>query len=54
MMLKIVGRNSYRKYFPPRVNITNYNVSIDGRNFMECLKLIHKCVQFQKSQKKQC
>ena len=26
-------RNSHRKYFLPRVNITNYNVLIDGRNF---------------------
>ena len=29
---KKVERNSYRKYFLPRVNITNYNVLIDGRN----------------------
>ena len=29
-----VQRDSYRKYFLPRVDITNYNVSIDGRNFM--------------------
>ena len=29
-----VERNSHRKYFLPRVNITNYNVLIDGRNFM--------------------
>ena len=28
-------RNSHTKYFPPRVNITNYNVLIDGRNFYE-------------------
>ena len=28
-----VERNSYRKYFLPRVNITNYNVLIDGKNF---------------------
>ena len=26
-------RDSHRKYFLPRVNITNYNVLIDGRNF---------------------
>ena len=26
-------RYSHRKYFLPRVNITNYNVLIDGRNF---------------------
>ena len=29
-----VQRDSHRKYFLPRVDITNYNVSIDGRNFM--------------------
>ena len=28
-------RNSYKKYFLPRVNITNYNVLIDGRNFYD-------------------
>ena len=32
---KKVGRDSYRKYFLPRVNITNYNVLIDGRNFYD-------------------
>ena len=30
---KKVERNSHRKYFLPRVDITNYNVLIDGRNF---------------------
>ena len=30
---KKVERNSHRKYFLPIVNITNYNVLIDGRNF---------------------
>ena len=30
---KRVKRDSHRKYFLPRVNITNYNVLIDGRNF---------------------
>ena len=30
-----VKRNSDRKYFLPRVNITNYNVLIDGRNFYD-------------------
>ena len=30
-----VERNSYRKYFLPRVNITNYNVLIDGRVFYD-------------------
>ena len=28
-------RNSYRKYFVPRVDITKYNVLIDGRNFYD-------------------
>ena len=28
-----VERDSHRKYFLPRVGITNYNVLIDGRNF---------------------
>ena len=32
---KKVESNSYRKYFLPRVNITNYNVLIDGRNFYD-------------------
>ena len=27
-----VQRDSHRKYFLPRANITNYNVLIDGRN----------------------
>ena len=30
-----VERNSHRKYFLPRVGITNYNVLIDGRNFYD-------------------
>ena len=30
-----VVRNSHRKYFLPRVNITNYNVLIYGRNFYD-------------------
>ena len=30
-----VGRNNHQKYFLPRVNITNYNVLIDGRNFYD-------------------
>ena len=30
-----VERNSHRRYFLPRVNITNYNVLIDGRNFYD-------------------
>ena len=28
-------RNSYRKYFVPHVDITSYNVLIDGRNFYD-------------------
>ena len=31
---KKVERDSHRKYFLPRVNITNYNVLIGGRTFM--------------------
>ena len=30
-----VIRNSYRKYFVPRVDITSYNVLIDGRHFYD-------------------
>ena len=30
-----VERDSHRKYFLPRVYITNYNVLIDGRNFYD-------------------
>ena len=30
-----VQRDSHRKYFLPRVNITNYNVLIDSRNFYD-------------------
>ena len=30
-----VERNSHTKYFLPRINITNYNVLIDGRNFYD-------------------
>ena len=30
-----VQRDSHRKYFLPKVNITNYNVLIDGRNFYD-------------------
>ena len=30
-----VERDSHRKYFFPRVNITKYNVLIDGRNFYD-------------------
>ena len=30
-----VERDSHRKYFLPRVNVTDYNVLIDGRNFYD-------------------
>ena len=30
-----VPTGSYRKYFSPRVNITNYSILIDGRNFYD-------------------
>ena len=30
-----IERDSHRKYFVPRVNITNYNVLIDGKNFYD-------------------
>ena len=30
-----VKRNSYRKYFVPRVDITKYNILIDGRTFCD-------------------
>ena len=30
-----VVRDSYRKYFVPRVDITSYNVLIDGKNFYD-------------------
>ena len=32
---KKVERDSHRKYFLPRVDITNYNVLIDGSNFYD-------------------
>ena len=35
MVIKKAERNSHRKYFLPRVNITNYNVLIDGRTFYD-------------------
>ena len=30
-----VEKSSHRKHFLPRVNITNYNVLIDGRSFYD-------------------
>ena len=27
--------NSHRRYFLPRIEITNYNIEIDGRNFYD-------------------
>ena len=35
MVLITLKENSQRKYFLPRVDITNYNVLIDGRNFYD-------------------
>ena len=32
---KKVEKDSHRKYFLPRINITNYHVLIDGRNFYD-------------------
>ena len=32
---KKVERDSHRKYFLPRADITNYNVLIDGRHFYD-------------------
>ena len=32
---KKVERNSHTKYFLPRVDITNYNVLINGKNFYD-------------------
>ena len=32
---KEVERNSHRKYFLSKVNITNYNALIDGKNFYD-------------------
>ena len=32
---KKVERKSHQKYFRLRVNITNYNVLVDGRNFYD-------------------
>ena len=32
---KKIERNSHIKYFIPRLNITNYNVIINGRNFYD-------------------
>ena len=31
----ITDENSYRRYFLPRLKITNYNIEIDGRNFYD-------------------
>ena len=35
MVVKKVERNSYRKYFLPRVNIASHSALIDGRNFYD-------------------
>ena len=39
---KKVERNSHTKYFLPGVNITNYNVLIDGRNLPTISPLLIK------------
>ena len=39
---KKVERNSHTKYFLPGVNITNYNVLIDARNFSTISPLLIK------------
>ena len=31
----VTNENSYRRYFLPRIKITNYNIEIDGRNFYD-------------------
>ena len=45
-----VKRNSQRKYFFPRVNITNYNELIDGRNFYDqpINDMIKQCSEIRK------
>ena len=48
---KKVERNSPTIYFLPRVNITNYNVLIDGRNFYD--QPINDLVK-QDDEKKRC
>ena len=47
---KKVERECHRKYFLPRVNITNCNVFIDGRNFYDqpIADQIKKCGQIRK------
>ena len=35
IMIRRFERDSHKKYFLPRVDITNYNVLIDGRNFYD-------------------
>ena len=31
----VTNENSYRKYFLPRLEIKNYNIEVDGRNFYD-------------------
>ena len=47
---KQAERRNHRKYLLPRVNITNYNVLIDGRNFYDQLinDLIKQCNEIRK------
>ena len=33
--VNVTNENSYRRYFLPRMKITNYNIEIDGRNFYD-------------------
>ena len=46
-----VFKNNNRRYFLPRVNITNYNVLIDGRNFYDksINDQIKKCDEIRKT-----
>ena len=45
-----VERNHHRKYFLPRVDVTNYNVLTDGRNFYDqpTNDAINKCDEIRK------
>ena len=48
---KKIERNSCRKYFLPRVNITRYNVLIEGRNFYDQQFLMIKLKNMMKLEK---
>ena len=47
-----VERNSHGKYFPQRVDITKYNVLIDGRNFYILLKGVTKTIKNERKEQK--